>query len=310
MNLDFGNVSTILFNNQQVGSIDINGVEAWRSQVLTPFYVQDTSGSENTLTIGKPSGTPTIVVEKSSNGINWESMDVVNDKIIATVPANGRLYLRCSTTTWNPHRISLSGNYEVGGNIMSLLYGSEYSGGEVSFPSGSSSTFANLFNGSQNLIRSSNLNLPATKAVPYCYNAMFESCISMVDTPVLPATELSGFCYQEMFRGCNALTTAPELPATTLYNECYSGMFYNCRALTTAPELPTTTLVRRCYQYMFWGCTSLNYIKCLATDISAEDCIGSWVNGVSQTGTFTKKAGVTYPSGVSGIPSGWTVIEV
>lgn len=32
--------------------------------------------------------------------------------------------------------------------------------------------------------------------------------------------------------------------------------------------------------------------------------------GVSPTGTFVKKAGVDWPTGNSGIPSGWTVVEV
>jgi len=91
---------------------------------------------------------------------------------------------------------------------------------------------------------------------------------------------------------------------------CYSNMFSGCTSLTTAPELPAKTLRNYCYNGMFNGCTVLNNITCLATDISANDCISYWVMGVSQTGTFTKKAGITYPSGVSGIPTGWTVVEV
>ena len=52
----------------------------------------------------------------------------------------------------------------------------------------------------------------------------------------------------------------------------------------------------------------MNYIKCLATDISANSCISNWVSGVSPTGTFVKSANMdSWPTGVSGIPSGWTV---
>ncbi|MBQ5664045.1 MAG: formylglycine-generating enzyme family protein [Bacteroidaceae bacterium] len=60
---------------------------------------------------------------------------------------------------------------------------------------------------------------------------------------------------------------------------------------------------------MFNGCEKLNYIKMLATDISAEDCLSNWTLGVSKTGTFVKASGVEIPSGISGIPSGWTVSE-
>lgn len=48
----------------------------------------------------------------------------------------------------------------------------------------------------------------------------------------------------------------------------------------------------------------------LATDVSASSCLNVWVEGVSSTGTFEKKAGATLPTGNNGIPSGWTVINV
>ena len=49
----------------------------------------------------------------------------------------------------------------------------------------------------------------------------------------------------------------------------------------------------------------------LATDISAKYCLDGWVNGVSSTGTFVKHPNMTsLPTGVSGIPTGWTVQDV
>jgi hypothetical protein len=85
-------------------------------------------------------------------------------------------------------------------------------------------------------------------------------------------------------------------------------MFKGCTSLTTAPELPATTLAEKCYYGMFWGCTSLNSVTCLATDISASDCVYKWLDNVAASGTFIKAAGMTdWPSGANGIPSGWTV---
>ena len=98
------------------------------------------------------------------------------------------------------------------------------------------------------------------------------------------------------------------LPATTLTKDCYHHMFYGCSNLTIAPELPAPTLKSLCYAEMFGGCSKLNYIKCLATNISADRCTLFWHNGVSQTGTFVKAAGMeSWTRGDDGIPSGWTV---
>jgi hypothetical protein len=85
-------------------------------------------------------------------------------------------------------------------------------------------------------------------------------------------------------------------------------MFYGCTGLTTAPALPATTLASGCYYQMFRGCSKINYIKMLATDISANSCLNYWVNGVASSGIFVKHPNMTsLPSGESGIPSGWTV---
>ena len=123
-------------------------------------------------------------------------------------------------------------------------------------------------------------------------------------TKIIPAD----YCFYGLFDGCTSLTTAPELPATTLKVRCYWTMFTNCTSLTTAPELPATTLQNYCYAYMFSKCTKINYIKCLATNISASGCTEGWVNKVASTGTFVKAASMTgWTTGTSGIPSGWTV---
>ena len=155
--------------------------------------------------------------------------------------------------------------------------------------------------------------LPATTLAESCYENMFQYCSSLKTAPELPATTLANSCYDSMFRGCTNLTVAPELPATTLAYSCYYSMFYNCSSLTTAPELPATTLADYCYDGMFNGCTKLNYIKMLATDISASNCLNYWVIGVASTGTFVKNPTMrTLPTATSsnlyaGIPSGWTV---
>ena len=152
--------------------------------------------------------------------------------------------------------------------------------------------------------------LPATILAEKCYNGMFMNCVKLSTTPQLPATILVKDCYREMFYYCQSLITAPTLPATTLAEGCYQHMFGYCTSLATVPSLPATTLASNCYNRMFEDCISLNHITMLATDISASGCLNNWVSSnVAPTGTFVKAQGVEIPSGTSGIPEGWDVID-
>ena len=175
------------------------------------------------------------------------------------------------------------------------------------------SCYLNMFHGCTGLTTAP--ELPATMLAKSCYMLMFSDCTGLTTAPELPAGKngigsLNDGCYCSMFDGCTGLTTAPELPANTLAEHCYQEMFYGCTGLTTAPVLPANTLVERCYNYMFSGCSNLNSVVCLATtNISLNTCI-NWLNGVAATGTFTKAPGATWGSGVSGIPSGWTVRDL
>ena len=152
--------------------------------------------------------------------------------------------------------------------------------------------------------------LPATTLTTYCYYNMFKGCTALTVAPTLPATTLASNCYRDMFNNCYSLTAAPELPATTLASNCYRDMFCGCTSLTTAPELPAPALINSCYYQMFYNCSNLNSIAMFATDISASNCLNNWVSGVAATGTFVKAPSMTsLPSGVSGIPTGWTVMD-
>lgn len=200
---------------------------------------------------------------------------------------------------------SSTAEFEVEGNIMSLIYGDDF---KNNLTISSANTFNGLFRDCAKLVYAKNLILPATTLADWCYYNMFYNCKSLTTAPALPATTLANGCYNNMFRGCTSLTTAPALPATTLANYCYDSMFQDCISLTTAPELPATTLRSLCYDSMFAGCSKLNYIKCLATNISAYGCTSGWVYNVASTGTFVKNPNMTsWPTDTNGIPTGWTV---
>ena len=382
------------------------------------FYIEDITGEDNTIAIEKNYTTaPTIEVFYSTDQTNWTSMGNTDTRrITATIPANGKLYLKATTNQWGAYvngnrynRFSILNSVNVGGNIMSLLYGDNYNN-KTEFPSGSVRNFYYLFSAC-NIVSAENLVLPATTLTDNCYNSMFQTCTYLVTTPELPATTLANSCYAGMFADCASLTTAPELPATTLAEKCYNTMFTGCTSLTQAPELPATTLAEKCYQSMFYGCTSLtttptlpattlasncyqnmftgctvlttapalpattlanncyqnmfqnctsltttpalpattlttgcyygmfryctslttapvlpattlannsynsmfrycsnlNKVTTYAQDISANACLSTWLGSVSATGDFYNYGSAVYPSGSSGIPSGWTV---
>ena len=247
-----------------------------------------------------------------------------------TINTSERIYLRGN---FGVDKFVISQPCNVGGNIMSLLFLDNFEDIDLT---NVYVDFQRLFAG-QPVVNASKLLLPVTTLTSYCYSEMFEGCTSLEVAPALPATTLAESCYKRMFYGCTSLMDVPELPATTLAESCYESMFegctsigislyalpattldmfcyyrmfYGCTALMEAPELPATTLEYACYESMFEGCSTLYYIKMLAIDIYAFNCLNNWVNGVDSWGTFVKNASLsegTIGRGVSGIPEGWEV---
>lgn len=249
------------------------------------FFIEDVSGEENVLTIMKPtSGTTYVNVSVSTDKVNWFDLgSTESGNLTYTIPANGKLYIKGVNDGWGGNitsdyvnHINCSKLFNVGGNIMSLLYGDDFID---KYGLKRSYSFTSLFIVSQ-VVSARNL--------------------------ILPATTLANKCYYDMFYGCTSLTEAPALPAMTLKTYCYYGMFAGCTSLQTSPALPATQLVSNCYYNMFKGCTNLNKIVTYANDITATNCLYSWLDSVSPTGDFYNLGGAEYPSGASGIPTGWT----
>ena len=290
---------------------------------LTSISYSLDSGSTWVTSANTDGASVTLETPTLANGdvVYWKG-----DGVQLATNTNGGTYTSFSSST----------NYDVEGNVMSLLAGDNFENAELA--SGYTYHLANLFRANTKVINASGMTIPSMKMYgndcnnmftgctnlvtapsiinPTAYEngqngffkRMFASCTSLTVPPQLPSLVLAQYCYSDMFNGCTSLPTAPQLPATTLAARCYYNMFTKCTSLTTAPELPATTLASSCYQSMFKSCTSLNNITCLATDISASNCTFTWLYGVSANGTFTKNPNMSsWGSGVSGIPNGWTV---
>ena len=286
----------LTFEAVEAGSITVNW-EQWSTPSLDGIQYQLNGGEWTDAAWGQP-----ITL-------------AANDKVCFR-GNNGTCY---DEATWAGFHIESQNDCYVYGNMMSLI---DKDGFATNTTLTEPYAFFHLFQRSDyepaTTIRNhptKDIVLPATTLTYNCYDGLFADCQGITRAPQLPATTLAEWCYCMMFSG-TSITEAPALPATTLANACYSDMFMNCTSLAAAPELPAPTLVEGCYSSMFFGCSSLGYVKCLATDISADYCTTGWLSGVAATGTFVKAAAMNgWPVGadesenVNGIPEGWTVDE-
>lgn len=97
----------------------------------------------------------------------------------------------------------ISGNCQVSGSVMSLLYTDERAhnnfGGERNY------VFKNLFSGCTGLTDASDLYLPSASVIEGCYQGMFKGCTSLVNPPMLQAWGSADNCYDGMYSGCTSL---------------------------------------------------------------------------------------------------------
>ena len=293
---------------------------------LTFKATQD--GSKVWMNIG---GSPTGGFQTSRDGGNtWSDWNIYNT--IITLNAGDELSIRAkadrTSDQWNNEYFGfmMEGKIEAWHNVMSMYRTNDFATYKsvvkyafyklfykctslAKAPVLPATTLAQncytyMFSGCQSLTKAP--ELPATTIAIYCYSSMFSGCQSLTKAPELPATTLANNCYNSMFSDCQSLTEAPELPATTLAQSCYSAMFSGCRSLAKAPELPATTLAQSCYNSMFYRCQSLKEVRVSATT-TATDALAQWLSGVSATGDFYCNPNATiFPTGMSGIPSGWT----
>jgi hypothetical protein len=325
-------ITNAYYGSDQVEKIYLGSDVIWPAQEPGPEPAHDYSKDYLTIeVVGDPGyeGALTIrnnLVQYSLNGGPW-----TNNTILDYLHPGDIIRFRGNENSATGQG-NFSGNtlqFKVYGNIESLEYGDNFSGQTATRFSGS---FQNCFRGCTGLTDASNLVLPATALTSSCYYNMFYGCTSLTTAPELPATTLANTCYNGMFNRCASLTKAPELPATTLVMGCYSGMFNSCTSLTTAPVLPATTLYSGCYQNMFSGCTNLERAEIHSTTVGSSQATNmfsnctalkeiiclfenpnssytrNWVTNVASSGTFYKSPNASaWPTGTSGIPSGWRV---
>lgn len=225
----------------------------------------------------------------SSDKVNWQIFTTTNHWVF--IRTGKKMYFK---STYIPSgmyddigEFYIMGRCNVGGSILSLIYGDNYLTQRTSFKD-------------------------------YIFNSLFSAGYLGVDyNQIISARELilpdyiSHYCYGKMFSGCKDLIEPPRLPSKNAFSSCYSKMFSGCTSLVQAPTLTAiTTSGESTYESLFSGCSSLSYIKMLSTTSFGGNVTYSWsrnwVKGVSPTGTFIASSKRTdFTRGVNGIPEGW-----
>lgn len=313
--------AAIYNRGREVVKVYDHGTLAWQKQTSIPDYLCFTALEAGQFTLTIPAAvTATYLsyVEWSKDGRTWNHTDNTSEAVTidVQVASGDKVYWRGSGVCMNDSihaqinycsvftQTEETPNFVVSGNLVSLIALSDFD-----YEVTRACAFANLFNGNEKLTDAETLILPMFgAAATYLFYMTFKNCSNLAKAPILNLTRTTSNCCFEMFRG-TALTTMPELPDIALSNYCYSGMFRETNIEKAVLPSSATTLVTSCYSNIFSGCTHLKYVKCLATDISATNCITNWLNGVSSTGTFIQAEGVEWPRGASGIPTGWVDVE-
>ena len=248
------------------------------------------------------------------------------------VVKNQKIYFKGDYTPHNNYnlgglKISNDFKFNVSGNILSLVYldnfqnqeyliqqsnlitsssnskwnycDSEYNGVRYYRNMGEQymNIFAAMFKDNTNLISAGNLVFSMKQVCDSAFSSMFYGCTSLVDFPQF----VDGMVcwrnpFHSMFYGCTSLKKVEKFSPIFARRISNNGSNYYC-------------------SNMFSGCTSLNYVKCLMTNpyesgTSEPFNMNDWLSGVSQTGTFVKRRNIYWPTGVNGIPSGWTIKNV
>jgi hypothetical protein len=207
-----------------------------------------------------------------------------------------------------------SQNYEVEGNLVSLLY----SDGISYEITGGTFHFAQLFSGDTNLISAENLIIRSSTLFTSSFNGTFRGCINLQKAPDLSApTVLGNESYSSMFQNCYSLSQPPAvLSATTAQLTTYRRMFFmenGSTAMTTSPLMicnfgNETELTSKCQ--IFSGNKNLSTVRCFWTNNSGTfNNLTEWMKNVASTGTFYKRSTQSFAEGINGIPTGWTVVN-
>ena len=216
----------------------------------TYFYVEDISGEDgNECIISRPQWEnwqgiyhdDIIIFYYSFDTINWLKCPIINftSYIKINFGLSKRIYIKCLTPyqRLGDYTINCTKNFEVGGNVMSLIYGDNFFGKDELLQSWS---LSNLLRTKDyyTLIYANKLVLPAQKFQNSTYVCMFfgqkNLLLPPIELPNIKRTLLSCVnLYGHMFDLCSSLITTPIIKNEIYYQDEYESMFKECYNIKT-----------------------------------------------------------------------------
>ena len=206
--------------------------------VHCPFFIKNESADVAQIKIYKRGNdSPSIEIDFSQNAKDWETIGTTStDGLYINILPHSKLYLRAEISSWASSTMSNSSNsinvdkaYSIGGNILSLLYGEEFSG-QTEFKNDSANAFIALFRDDGNLIDASSLQLNA-KLVPLnAYDSMFTNCTSLESAPIIKGQTLRNGSCSILFKDCpkiNRIECHATNPSTQQFNNWVQNVALN-----------------------------------------------------------------------------------
>lgn len=225
------------------------------SSMLDYFYIQSEQSGAITIEMQEVGSAPTISLEYSLDGTNWTEFKSGNQTTVTLSGVGKKAYFRGDNNSLaakqdnNFNNFVVSGEFSVGGNIMSLL----------------DSTLEQ-----QELTDTKNR---------YAFVALFDSCsgLKYADKLTLPSDYIPLGAYANLFWGCSNLETAPTILATQVYSYGMYYIFAECKKLRSCSIFITSTsMASYALRYAFSNCNGLEELHVRLDSIGSGNT-SSWL---------------------------------
>ena len=268
---------SISIGGKAVASLSINGEVVWPDTPSGPdyLYIENTYVGQNTIIVHAYSAAGTTDAQYSKDGTNWTNMvfDSFPKNINITLNQGEKVYFR-SSTGW-------SGD---GNGIRIQPQQSAIAGGDL-----------------RTIIDYTNVN-SITSIGQHDINCLFKAGWSAI-RPVSGLTDISAV-------KLNTITS-------TTSTDAFADFCWKCPNLVKGIDLSPITSIYDSpsfdpdgtFQNMYLDCHQLNEAWAPNIQTWDDDQFYHWLENVSASGTLHAPTGITIPTGVYGIPNGWSRID-
>lgn len=221
----------------------------------TPFYIEPIN-KNGTITIKTNSATPSY--QYSYDNSTWNTGTALSTSTTVSIACNGKskIYFRASTTngtSWNYVLFDVSGGFDIGGNILSLSAGANFTTA-TTLPT--TYCFQRMFLQNTNIRHAEKLVLG---------NSLLSDNLNVTGETVIYGYVFNGsltqYAYYQMFYK-SSLVSSPRVigarTATAIY--CCEQMISNCASLISGPvSIYSPKAAGRSFAYFASSCPNLKY---------------------------------------------------